>query len=1678
MPKSVAAKQTVGVLNSHRFPTRQHFRRGLLHGVSALAFAMAVAPAMAINVNSDVVVGDPGYAASNFNSGIAYIGASANGSVTLNNSAQNVSQTSTFSTFIGNNTNSGNLTITGAGTSWTTNNVMRVGYTGDGKLNILNGGSLSTKGASFAQPAGSNVEVVVSGVGSKLLSSTTGSFILGFSGEATLTISDGGLVYSNLGIAVAYQATSKGTVTVTGTGSKLQLRDIHGANLATTEGATGTLTIADGGTVESLTGGNIYALSVGGNGSNNTNATLNIGNDATKNAGTLRTNEIKFGTAAGEGTRVINFKHNESDYILSSFITGNGTLNHYAGTTSLTGDNKNFRAEVSVLGGTLKVKGVCRIGAASNIKIDKGAVFAFELTGSDYTHDGMLDGEGTFTYDSPNITTSLNAMSTNFSGVTNLNNGTLKLLNTDALGSSQVEMGLGTTLNIESVTPGKLANAISGAGTIIHSGSFATTLTGKSSKFTGQTNVTHGALIIGDAKSTTAELKGSVNVDLGAKLSGTGKLSGSAVVSGQLLGTVGETFTVETLILQPSATVSITIPDNSTKLTPAAFKGTFVDYGKAAVTDIIMPDGYSISGPSAEFHLFDYMLRSGTITIAPSASLPYASSNFTFTGIENGYLVLASKSGPTPPTPTTWNGDYPALQSPSVWSGVTHTFVDGKSWTDGSTFFIGDAANKPVQVEGFVRIAGLAVNGTNYVFKDAGNSAAPGVFSLMPASGSSAVELSVQNYATATIAIPIGGGNFIKTGGGSLILSAPTNDFASTGTVEGGKLQIDGGFTNAVLTVNNGSIIANGQIKNVTVAAGGSLSGSGTINTATVAGALSGTIGAPLTMNNLTLTPTANINLIVPSDATVAGAPAFQGNNIALNGTISSIQLPHLYAVNYVGASFYMFNYLSSTGSISISDAVKEQYADSNFTFGGIQYGYLVLNSKMPAPTPTVQTANLANIPNPSLWSGTKNTFVDGSGWTIGSALFSGNGAQTPIQMEGRVQVAGLTIIGGGFQFVDSGNRAAPAVFTLTAAGGETSVPLTVTTGNAATIAVPVGGTSNFSANGGGRLVFTGNSADYTGTGSIAAGETYVLGNMPQTNFEVGSAGDGAQASLRVNGQANIVNVNRTGTLDGLSSGGLSNVNIRTLNVLGGTLKPGNSPGTIRLGDYTQKGGFLELEPGDRIQVVTAPASGTLSATGGRAVFAPALDGTPVQVTLTNSEAYQYGTPYAFVVAENGVTLTSPSAVTVSAVRTDGTADNRLFMRFAFDVFDTEGSFAQTSAVRTVGAVYMVRNPARNFASVALTRNQLAVATALDARARDGRSSGGPLFNALMSARTDQINDVRMAIGQLSGEIHASTQGVLIEESRYLREATLNRTRASLGKRQAASEQGVQQLQSADVALWGQAFGSWGRNDRTSQAAALDRSVGGFVLGADTGFGTGNWRLGFAGGYSQSKIDAKSLPSEAQADNYHLALYAGTRFDNIGPGSVGLRFGLGNTWHRLDTTRQLNAMGLQDTAQAKYDARTFQIYGEAGYEVSFTALTVEPYANLAYVNNHTDGFTERSLTGLAGLTGASRTDGTGFSTLGVRLSTEVTMGTSKATLRGGLGWRHAFGDVTPDARFSSAALGAFSVSGSPIAKNALAIEAGVEAKIAEGTSLGVSYNGQLASDAQDHGVRGYLAVRF
>jgi subtilase-type serine protease len=394
---------------------------------------------------------------------------------------------------------------------------------------------------------------------------------------------------------------------------------------------------------------------------------------------------------------------------------------------------------------------------------------------------------------------------------------------------------------------------------------------------------------------------------------------------------------------------------------------------------------------------------------------------------------------------------------------------------------------------------------------------------------------------------------------------------------------------------------------------------------------------------------------------------------------------------------------------------------------------------------------------------------------------------------------------------------------------------------------------------------------------------------------------------------------------------------------------------------------------------------------------------------------------------------------------------------------------------------------------VALTSNQRAVGAALDASPFDSA-----LVQSILSLSASQA---RQAFDRLSGEVHASTAGALVDESLFVRAAILGRLRqASYG-----GDAGMESLSmggpqtsfadeehnaalayakspivtkapllspapSRDIVFWSQGFGAWGKFNSDGNAAALSRDLAGVITGFDGRFG--NWRGGIAAGYTGSRNNTDGRGS-ANVESGHVAAYGGWNF-----GALNLRAGGAYAFHAIDTDRTITFPGFFDRATAHYQGGSGQMFGEAGYGFAFGKLAVEPFAGAAWVRLDTDAFSEKG--GIAALNVAANSFEVGYSTLGVRAASLVPLDNGMVVIpRASAAWQHAFNSVTPDATvaFQNVA-GSFVVAGVPIARDSLLAEGGVDLAISRNATIGVSYTGQIASNVADHAAKGRFSWKF
>ncbi|AGP46507.1 Extracellular serine protease precursor [compost metagenome] len=519
-----------------------------------------------------------------------------------------------------------------------------------------------------------------------------------------------------------------------------------------------------------------------------------------------------------------------------------------------------------------------------------------------------------------------------------------------------------------------------------------------------------------------------------------------------------------------------------------------------------------------------------------------------------------------------------------------------------------------------------------------------------------------------------------------------------------------------------------------------------------------------------------------------------------------------------------------------------------------------------------------------------------------------------------------------------------------------------------------------------------------------------------------------SEGLLAINGSVtSAVTVQNAGILGG--SGSVGALTARR----GGTVAPGNSIGTLNVANN------VSFEPGSRYAVEVAPNgqsdrihSGGSATIGGGEV-AVSLESSPN--LLSQSEVRSLlGQQYNILTADQGV-----------SGQFDSVAPNYLFL-------GTGLSYQPNQVTLNVG-----RNDT-SFASVAQTHNERAVAAAADALA-----AGNPVYESILNAGS--AGEARQAFRQLSGQIHADIASAQVNDSRYLREALNGRLR------QAEGLATTPDIKSDEGGAWAQLLGAWDHASGDANATGYQASTYGVLLGLDSALAD-DGRLGVATGYTRTSLDG-GYGSNADSDNYHLAVYGGKQF-----GELALRAGGAYTWHRIDTSRSVNYGTQSDRETAKYSARTEQVFAEAGYSVKAGWVNLEPFANLAYINFQNNGISEDG--GAAALHGDKQHTDATVSTLGLRADTEWQASkTTSVALRSELGWQHQYGGLERGTglRFNGGS-SPFVVNSVSASRDGAVLKASAEVAVNKNATLSLGYGGLLSQNHQDNSVNAGFTWHF
>lgn len=548
--------------------------------------------------------------------------------------------------------------------------------------------------------------------------------------------------------------------------------------------------------------------------------------------------------------------------------------------------------------------------------------------------------------------------------------------------------------------------------------------------------------------------------------------------------------------------------------------------------------------------------------------------------------------------------------------------------------------------------------------------------------------------------------------------------------------------------------------------------------------------------------------------------------------------------------------------------------------------------------------------------------------------------------------------------------------------------------------------------------------ADFTSSGAVSGVGALTKTGTGTLTFN----GDGGAFS----GSTNVA----TGTLliggdgfPGASLGGATTVAMgATLGGFGtigslslfGNLSPGASIGTLHAtGDATFEAGSAYL-----LDVSPAGTSDLFTTTGSVAID----DGT-VEVQPSTG-AWAPITKYTIVTGQGGVRGTFAGLTGAPTPHWGLLYDpNNVYLILATDAFNLGNSAQTINQHNTAGGISSL-------------------------------GWGNPFF---LQLATQDASAQRIAFDQTSGEFHASQQAALVNDSRFVREQMEKRLRDGDADDSAAKVAGTR------LTAWVHGWGHWGTIDGDGNAAQISDNGDGLLVGADLPVG-GIGRVGVTGGAERDSLSVRDRSSWARVTQTWLGTYGG--FEQ---GAFAFRAGVAYAWNQIPAYRDVAVpLMAPEALSSNATGSTTTGYIEGAWNVQTSVGTVVPYLNLASVRVHTDAANE--VGGVAALHIDSGSMDTSLSTLGVRGGWRLA---SSVSLDANLGWVHAFRDITPDRTQQFLAGGdAFTVYGTPIAKDAGQVNVNLTWQVAPNAQVVLGYDGLYGNRVSDTAAKASFNVAF
>ncbi|WP_409063217.1 beta strand repeat-containing protein [Brucella sp. 2594] len=483
-----------------------------------------------------------------------------------------------------------------------------------------------------------------------------------------------------------------------------------------------------------------------------------------------------------------------------------------------------------------------------------------------------------------------------YSGNTTIANGsTLQLGDGSTDGRLAGNVANTGTLSFHNQNGTTFAGEISGTGSLVQNGAGALTLSGDSQSFAGTTTVSNGSLLV------SGKLGGTVTVNKGATLDGSGEIGGNTTVNGTLEGASGNGLTFKGDLKLGSGSII-----NASFDRPGGAHSIFDVTGNIALDGMVNVSSFGTGSPGL-YHLFHYAGTSSGSGLTLGSLPGGVSVDKVYINQQANDIYVVNTTGATL---NYWNGTQSRPQGDGLlhggngtWTAAAGTFnwtnspsydLNG-AWTNGGFAVFGGAKGQ-VTVDtsaGAISASGMQFITTGYklsgdkltLVPTTSNPTAKPLIRVGDGSpGDSALIAIISTELTGTHGLE-------KADGGTLILTG-ANTYTGGTAISGGTLQLGDGATNGSVqgAISTGADATHKGVLAIRAAAGtpatigNTISGTGSVSvlggTVTFSGANSYTGGTTLAGGTTIVTADANLGAVGTNVALNNGATLRFGANL------------------------------------------------------------------------------------------------------------------------------------------------------------------------------------------------------------------------------------------------------------------------------------------------------------------------------------------------------------------------------------------------------------------------------------------------------------------------------------------------------------------------------------------------------------------------------------------------------------------------------------------------------------------------------------------------------------------------------------------------------------------------------------------------------------------------------